>query len=324
MQYIDAKQIEELSPYAVLMDSLDEAFRSDIEVPVRQHYAIDKEDPARTTLLAMPAWEAQDYIGFKLVTVCPLNQDRPSIQGSYILMDSLTGQTLAMMDAPELTARRTACASALASRYLSRETSKTHLIIGTGKLAPYFAEAHRAARPINQTLVYGRNKDKAEATVNVLSAKGMNAAVVDSLETAVKQADIITCVTSSKKAVIDGNWVQAGTHVDLAGAYLPDMRESDDALIKRARLFCDTFAGATKEAGDLRLPLDAGLITLDSIEADLPALARSNAPVRRSDDDITLFKSVGCAHEDYAAAKLIYRSLEDCPPATSRGKIYID
>ena len=178
------------------------------------------------------------------------------------------------------------------------------LVIGTGRLAPYMAAAHCALRPIERVLVWGRRAERAASLAAQLRSAGVPAEPADGLERAVGAADIVTCATTSTEPLVKAEAIRPGTHVDLAGGFTPQMREADDALMTRASLFVDTFAGALKEAGDLVQPMERGLIGRDAVLADLAMLARGEHRGRATPKEITLFKSVGTALEDLAAARL--------------------
>jgi ornithine cyclodeaminase len=278
-------------------------------VPVRHHHHL----PAGTLLL-MPAWTGR-HIGIKLVTVFPDNATRalPSVFGQYVLLDGSTGQSLALLDGTMLTKRRTACASGLAARYLAPHKATRLLMIGTGALAPHLVRVHAKVRPIREVAIWGRRPAQAEAMARQLAASLPDAvgrqikvhAVADR-EAAVRAADIISCATLSKQPLVEGGWLREGQHIDLVGAYTPEMRESDDKAVWRARTYVDTRAGAFKEAGDIVQAIRSGSIDEDDVIADLFELARGQQTGRLAGDDtsLTLFKSVGTALEDLAAAEL--------------------
>jgi ornithine cyclodeaminase len=273
------------------------------------------------TLLLMPAWQAGARLGVKLVTVAPNNPAKrlPSVHSVFLLFDAVTGVPLALLDGEELTLRRTAAASALASCYLSRSDSETLLMVGTGSLAPYLAEAHCAVRPIRRLLVWGRTPQRAEQLVQQLSANAWAtniemAATVD-LATATAAADIISCATTSTVPIVRGADVRPGTHLDLVGGFKPNMREADDDALARATVFVDTFAGALAEAGDLVQPLANGRLQRASIVAELADLCGQHHAGRTSREEITVFKSVGTAIEDLCAANLAW---EQAPASASR------
>lgn len=298
-----------------LIDALASAFRSDIVVPLRHHHTISRPD-ADATLLLMPAWTGPSsspaYLGTKTVTVFPGNNTRnlPSIFGSYLLLDGASGEPLATMDGARLTVWRTAAASALAARSLVRADAASMLMVGAGALAPFLIRAHLAVRPYQTIALWNHRFERAQAVAAELSAEGLPVTAVADLEAAVRQADLVSCATLSNDPLIKGEWLKAGTHVDCVGAFRPTMRETDDEVIRRATLFCDTRAGALKEAGDLAQPLASGLISEADIAADLFDLSAGRHQGRNTAQEITLFKSVGTAIEDLAAAIAVWEAVK--------------
>jgi alanine dehydrogenase len=320
VRVLSAAEVDAALDDLVLIDRLEALFRAGCEMPPRHHHTLAEPagpGSASATLLLMPAWTrgAESRLGIKLVTVFPDNGKRglPSIYGQYLLLDGATGAPLALLDGTMLTKRRTACASGLASRYLSRPQSRRLLMIGTGALAPQLIRVHAKVRPIDEVAIWGRRPAQAQALARELAdslprALGRSLAVrpVSDRREAVAAADIISCATLSKTPLIEGDWLREGQHVDLVGAYTTEMRESDDRAVGRARVYVDTRAGALKEAGDIVQPLANGTIGADAVVGDLFELARGERSGRRAGDatTITLFKSVGAALEDLAAAQL--------------------
>ena len=312
--FIDAASVARHSPWPELLQALHSAFAAtDLSTPTRAHHHMEGMGSTSTpVLLSMPAWSPRLGVGVKLVTVYPDNAslNLPSIHGLYVLMDGASGRPQAVLDAGELTARRTAAASALASRFLSRPDSATLLMVGTGRLSQYLPLAHAQVRPIKRVLVWGRSAAKAQESADALQAQGVNAVAIGALEDACAQADIISCATLSKTSLLQGEWLRPGTHVDLVGAFTPQMREADDQVFKRATsVWCDTTAGALAEAGDLIQALASGALEPARIKGDLLRLCQAGQPVPRHDADITVFKSVGAALEDLAAARLCLERL---------------
>jgi ornithine cyclodeaminase len=226
-----------------------------------------------------------------------------------MLMSGETGEPLAVMDGTTLTAWRTACASALAASYLAREDAAHLVMIGAGALAPHLVRAHASVRPIKKVTLWNRTRKRAVQTAFGLSVGGLEVEVADDLEAAVRAADIVSCATLSAEPLVRGKWLKKGAHVDLVGAYTPKMREADDDAIKKARVYVDTRAGATKEGGDIVQPLKSGVLKKDGIRGDLFELCRGEAKGRSGNLQVTLFKSVGTAIEDLAAAMLVWRGL---------------
>ena len=308
MDIIDAETVRRALPYPKLIDALSQAFCGKLTAPMRHHHDMVNPGHRETTLLLMPAWESGGKAGVKIVTVAP--EHAPSIKGIYLLMDLATGTPELMMDAPALTASRTAAASALAANHLAPKDSSTLLMVGTGALSLELIQAHCAVRPISKVLVWGRNLDKARAVAKQARQLGLEAKAVSHLDDACQKAQIISVATLSQHPLIQGEWLQHGQHLDLVGAYRPDMREADDEVIRRCQLFVDTRQGALKETGDLVIPLNQGLITPDDIQADLFDLCRGQHPGRTESAQLTLFKSVGHALEDLAAAKLVASTVQ--------------
>ncbi|WP_417668785.1 ornithine cyclodeaminase family protein [Roseibium sp.] len=301
-------------PFSRLVDALDAMFKTGCEMPVRHHHDMAVPGEPDATMLLMPAWVPGEFAGVKIVNVMPGNSERglPAISAEYLLSDGKTGQMLAMIDGGELTARRTAAASALAARYLARRDANHLVVVGTGRLSLNLIGAHAAVRPITKVSVWGRNLEKAQAVAEEahelydVAAEG-----VGDLETAVRAADIVSAATLSSDPLIRGEWLMPGTHVDLVGAFKPSMRESDDEAIRRSSVFVDTRDGCTKEGGDITQPLASGVLHAEAIKADLYELSRGAYSGRASDEEITLFKSVGAALEDLAGAILAYRTAQD-------------
>lgn len=309
IKFIDKETIEANYEFREVIESLDSAFsNSSIEVPMRHHHDYPNPPEAdESTLLLMPAWDPGKDLGVKMVTVSPNNgaYQLPSIQGIYLLFDAHKGNCRALLDAKSLTAIRTAATSALASKYLSRENSESLMMVGTGALSPMLIRAHATVRPIKKVYIWGRSEDKAEAVKSQLSGETFEVEVVSTIAEGIEKADIISCATLSKTELIEGKYLKAGQHLDMVGAYRPDMREADDECLKRSRIFVDHYAGATKETGDIKIPLDEGVITREDLTAELFELCPGKKRGRESEEEITFFKSVGHALEDLVTATLV-------------------
>ena len=316
MRVFDSQAIRSALDWRTLIAALDDAFAGTCTVPQRHHHEI--ESPSSDAIgeggimLIMPAWIPGRYLGTKLATLFSSNASRglETIQASYVLSDAATGQPLAVFDGGEITQRRTAAASALASTRLSRSDAATLLMVGTGRLAPYLIEAHCSVRPIEQVLVWGRTREKAERLVARLEESGRDARVARDLEDGVRGADIVSCATFARSPLVLGAWLREGSHLDLVGGFTYEMREADDEAISGSSVFVDTRAGALSEAGDLLQPIDAGVFSADDIRADLHELARGEHAGRTSQSERTTFKSVGTALEDLAAAIAVWESAQ--------------
>ena len=313
MKIVTADDLNRLLTHGALIDALEQAFRADIEVPPRHVHMIPQPSGGEAKLLLMPAWtnSGERLTGCKVVSVYPDNAKlgKPSVYGSYLLMSGDTGEALALIDGAALTAWRTAAASALAARYLARQDASHLVMVGAGALSPHLIRAHSAVRPIKRVTLWNRTRSRAVSTAFALHASGIEPLIADDLEAAVGTADIVSCATLSAAPVIRGAWLKKGAHVDLVGAFTPKMREADNEAVRRSRIFVDVRAGAAKASGDIAIPLKGKIIKLSSIEADLFELCRGKKKGRKRDSEITLFKSVGNAIEDLAAAMLVWRRL---------------
>ncbi|GMV60373.1 MAG: hypothetical protein AMXMBFR72_34630 [Betaproteobacteria bacterium] len=310
LRFYSAEQVHAALDWERLAEALAAAFAAGAQVPLRHAHRLGETD----TLLLMPAWrDAGDGggLGVKIVTVMPGNAARgaATVNALYLLLDRASGEPRAVVDGEALTLRRTAAASALAARHLARADSANLLVIGAGKLAPFMARAHYALRPqLARVRVWGRRAEAAQTLAQLLRDEGLPAEAAADLETAARDAHIVSCATTATAPIVHGAWLAPGTHLDLVGSFTRAMREADDAAVARARIFVDTYAGALAEAGDLVSPLARGVIARTQIEAELAELVRGEKPGRRGGDEITLFKSVGTALEDLAAAELVVRA----------------
>ncbi len=301
MKWVSAVELAGLASHKDIVEALRKGFASEVETPVRHHHEING-----TTLLLMPAWSKQ-WTGIKITTVKPDNAEKhlPTVQAAYVLIDNATGSPVVSMDGTEITRRRTAAASALAADYLARKDSTVLALVGAGALATHFAQAHASQRPIAKVFVSNRTEDKAVATAKELTALGFTTFVMD-IESAVKQADIVSCITASTVPLVRGEWLRPGTHVDLAGAFKPTMRETDSEVVAKSRVFVDTRDGALAEAGDLIQAAADGKFDFADIQGDLFELCRGKVKGRKTKDEITLFKSCGTALEDLVTAVMVH------------------
>ena len=315
MRVIEAAELHETLDYASLIEALRRAFRDGCELPVRHHHTIGVPGAPDATLLLMPAWRSGEAVGVKIVSVFPGNAARglPAVAGLYLLLDGGTGMPRALLDGQALTVRRTAAASALAASYLARADAERLVMVGTGALAPHLIAAHAEVRPIREVAVWGRSAGKAEAVAKRFAVAGFAVRAVTDLAEAVRRADVVSCATLSTEPLIDGAWLPPGVHLDLVGGFTPGMREANDEAVRRARVYVDTREGACKEAGDIVQPLASGVLTPGAIAADLFDLTRDLRPGRRAATEITLFKSVGTALEDFAAARLAVERMTSVP-----------
>jgi ornithine cyclodeaminase len=312
MQVVDADQVRAGADLSGLIDCLEQAFRGGVTSPQRTILKMPGGAGDRQ-FLVMPAFAPDGSAAVKLVTCRPDNAGSglPTVQAAIVAF-SQHGSPVAVLDGTMVTRLRTAAASALASKFLSRADSARLTLVGTGALAPWMAAAHAIVRPIERVDVWGRRPARAAATVEAvrgLVASRVEVHAAPSLEESVGAADIVTCATSSPTPLVHGRWLKPGAFVDLVGSFSPSTREGDDDVVRRARLFVDTFEGALAEAGDLLDPIARGVIGRERIEGELADLVRGRVAGRRTAEEITLFKSVGTALEDLAAAQLLLEAV---------------
>lgn len=308
MHVIDTEHTRSGMPFGALVESIRAMFISGCEVPQRHIHQI-ATDTETATMLLMPAWQKNGRLGIKTVNVFPSNAGLgiPGLHSTYLLYDAKTGVPLAQLDGNEITSRRTAAASALAASMLSRASAHRLLVVGAGRVASLLPEAYRTVRDIQAVEVWDINRQMAEQLVARLLQDGFDAAVAESLEQAARRADIISCATLSQEPLIRGSWLRPGVHVDLIGGFTPEMRETDDDCFRNAQVFIDTQEALIK-AGDLLCPMKTGVLKKDDVRATLEDLCRGVHPGRQSDAEITVYKAVGTALEDLAAACLVYDS----------------
>ncbi len=295
-----------------LIEALRTAFINGCTVPERHHHTIPVPGEEAATLLLMPAWQEKHgddgFIGVKLVNVFPGNAKKglPGLTSSYLLYDSGTGAHLATIDGGTITSRRTVAVSALAASFLAREDANKLFVVGAGRVASLIPDAYRAVRNIKQIKVWDIQQDNAVKLVEQLRGQGIDASVETDLEAGTRWADIISCATLSTAPLIRGDWLQAGVHLDLIGAFTPEMREADDAAVAKSAVFIDADE-AFHEAGDLVQPIRSGVFKQEDCQAKLSELCNGTASGRESADQITLFKAVGTALSDLAASTLVYQ-----------------
>jgi ornithine cyclodeaminase len=309
MRYFDAEAIREHLTWPRMLAALDAMLRDEVAAPLRTHHAIEVPGEPAASLLLMPAWRTARRLGVKLVTVFPGNaqRGRNAVGAIYALFDAANGAPLALFDGEEITARRTAGASAYAADRLARADARHHVIVGSGRIARQLADAYRSIRPIARVSVWSRTSEHAQAAATELERNGVNASAAVDLERAVRDADIVSCATLSTVPIVRGDWLVPGVHLDLVGAFRADMRETDDAAVKRADLVVvDRRESALREGGDIVQAIKSGAVPEAAIAAELADFARGAHAGRTSAGQITLFKSVGFALEDLAAAEAVY------------------
>jgi ornithine cyclodeaminase/alanine dehydrogenase-like protein (mu-crystallin family) len=294
---------------AVTPDEVIQAIRSafargfaTLRMPVRTTLELDG-----ALLLLMPCYDSGlNAAGVKLVSVSA----KAGVHATYELLDPATGISIARMEADYLTDLRTAASSAVATDLLARKAAQTLGIFGSGRQAVAHLTVLPCVRKFKRFLVCGSGRSDLKAfCANMKREHGLEIEVTDA-RTVAKESDVICTCTSAREPLFDGNWLRPGTHLNLIGAFQPETREVDDTTVKRAHVIVDTYEGAWCEAGDLLMPLKNGSVARSHVVADLHEIASGKKSGRTNPDQITLFKSVGCAVEDLVTAQLIYRQAE--------------
>jgi alanine dehydrogenase len=309
MIHINFDTVHRLAGVGSLVEPLRRAFASRAASPDRAHYDLGPPHQPRTLLL-MPSWQQQGALGVKIVTVFPGNAERglSSVNAAYLLMSGQTGEPLALIDGRALTLVRTGAVSALAADLLAPPNPEVLLMVGTGALSRYLIEGHRAVRSYQSILIWGRDPHKAAAVARELSERGWPVSVAADLESAARSADVISCATLAEQPLIRGTWLKSHCHLDLVGSFKPTMREADDGCLRNAHIVVDTLA-ALHDSGDLAGPLANGSVQAASIvQLSEPAQPGGHAAKTTRRPDKTVFKSVGVAHADLAAAEYIYQT----------------
>lgn len=311
---IRAAEIRELLPMADCIKAMDLAMRAytagEVMIPPRTIAPLaDKQ----SFFILMPGeMPAPAMYGAKVVGLHPANpaRARPAVQGFVVLFDSHTGKPVALIDGAEITALRTAAASALATRTLAREDASSHGILGTGVQAASHLEAISCIRDIGTIRVWGRDPDKARRFAAEHAGRpGRDISAVDDPAEA-GACDIVSVVTNSPLPVLSGTWLQEGAHINLVGAHEPGDREADTAAVARSRVYVDSLEGALSEAGDILIPISEGVITRDHVVDEIGKVLLGKAPGRADPRQITMYKSLGLFAQDlYAGAALMERAV---------------
>ena len=311
MRHYDAQQVNTLLDYPSLVEALRGAHATGT-MPQLDVTVLNDSGNSANMFVSLIAWASGDVIAVKLVGVFPgntaLTPPQPSVLGLVALLDATTGAPIATCDGAALTFRKTAADSALGVDFLARKDAGTLLVLGAGGLAPHVIRAHTSVRPsISRVLIWNRNPDKAASLAAKMGDVSASIEAIASLDDALPQADIVSCVTMATEPLVRGALLKPGAHIDLIGAYTPEMREADDDVVRRAgAIFVDTYSNA-EGSGEILGPLAAGIITRDGIVADLFALCTGRHPGRENLDQITMYKNVGGGHLDMFTARHLMR-----------------
>ena len=312
MRFIDWDEVHRLADYPSVVDAIARMYAAGCDAMDRMIMTQPTSDGADGDFLMQPAWMRGRAFGIKIANVFPSNELRgmPSILGVYVLFDGNTGELLACIDGPAETMIKTASNSAVASRLLARHNAEVMFMMGAGKLAPYLIAAHASVRPIRRVMIWNRTAEKAQNLARHLNKPNLTVQAVTDRAAAAAESDLICCATYAAEPILKGAWLKPGSHVDLVGSYRPDLRESDDDVVRRAgRLFVDARFSTIDISGDVIEPIKHNILQTNDV-TDLFELAQGMRPGRTNADEITVFKSGGGGHEDLATAIMLYeRSL---------------
>ncbi len=315
MLMLDAETILHCLPYTTLVDQLESMHREPIGLVDEMLMESKDNDGNVNHFFIRTGWQAEKAVGAKVITIFPRNNrsgEYPSIQAVYLLFDGVNGMPVAGQDGTALTYIKTATDSALGSRLLSRPDIGSMLMIGAGQMAPHLVAAHLAVRPSLKTVrIWNRSVDKAERLCAELGGKfpAVDFATVATVEAGARDADLICSAIGRAEPVIEGAWLKPGAHVDLIGAFTPEMREADDECLRRGSLFVDARETTIHHIGELMIPLASGVISEADVLASLSELCQGRHPGRTGDDEITLFKNGGGGHLDLMCARILHDRL---------------
>jgi len=316
MLMLDADTLMQTMPFSQLVEELAELHREPIGLVDEMLMESKDADDNTSHFFIRTGWQPEKAVGAKVITVFPRNNKAgiwPSIQAVYILFEAVNGSPLACLDGTALTWLKTASDSALGSKLLSRPDIDSMLMIGAGQMVPHLVRAHCAVRPsLRRVMVWNRTPEKAQVLCTELGGQfaDVEFSATEDLQTAAGSADLICSAIACEEPIIRGEWLKAGTHVDLIGAYTASMREADDECLRRGSLFVDARETTLHHIGELMIPLASGVISTDDVLADLSDLCRQRHPGRSSDDEITIFKNGGGGHLDLMCARLLHRHCE--------------
>ena len=302
MKIISREEVEAALRYPEFIDVLHEAFAGRHTMPPRQ--VLPLVPGGHDAFAMLPVWDER-VIALKAFTYFPENPPpHPSLHSKILVFDRSHGVPLALVDGTAVTYWRTAGVSALASRFLSREDSETLLLLGTGRLAPYLIRAHASVRPLKRVMLWGRNADKARHLAKSLQGDFAELQIepVPSVQGACAAADIVVAATGSPQVLVHGGWLRPGMHLDCLGNHHAHLRECDTEAVLRSRVYVDTKVNCFKEAGELLVPVEEGVFGLHEVVGELAELCRGEVTGRATAEEITFFKSVGCALGDLAGA----------------------
>jgi ornithine cyclodeaminase/alanine dehydrogenase-like protein (mu-crystallin family) len=321
LRLIDADALAPTLDPLALVEAMREAHRAGAMGEV-ERLLVEEGDSANSALTWL-AWDRTRGVAVKTATVFPSNSAAgawPNVQSVVVLFDGGGGRPLAAIHGESFTRMKTAADSALGCDLLARKDAATLAVLGAGGQARTHIRFLRAVRPsLAQVLVWNRTATRAERLAASLRDEGLAARAVAGPEEAVRQADVVSCLTASAEPVLSGAWLKLGAHVDLVGGFTPAMREADDETMRRGRLFADTLRFTVTACGDFADPIARGVIVAEAVEGDLFGLCSGRVAGRRSQGDITVFKNGGGGHLDLIVARALHDAAASPSPARGRG-----
>ena len=317
MRLIDADVVARAFDPLTLVNALREAHRSGGMGEVER---ISVEEPGTANAaLTWLAWHPAWGVAVKTATIFPGNASSgsgPNIQSVVILFDRDRGTPLATIHGESFTRTKTAADSALAADFLARDSAATLAVLGAGGQAKTHIRFLHAVRPsIRRVMIWNRTAANSERLAAELREEGFEAEALTDPQAAVQQAEMVACLTAAEAPVLLGRWLQPGAHVDLVGGFTPQMRESDDDVVRRGRLFADTLRFTLTSCGDFAIPIAQGVIAKEAVEGDLFDLCSGRVLGRRTPDEITVFKNGGGGHLDLVVARAIWDLCEATAPS---------
>ncbi len=317
LRILSANDVRKALPMADAIEAMKTAFvqlsANQAVVPLRIHMGF--ENPQGTTLVMPACLPENNQLAVKVVSIFPDNRKKnePVIYAMVLVLDGQTGRPLAMVEGSALTAIRTGAGSGAATDLLAREDSSVLAILGSGVQARSQLEAVCSVRAIREVRVYGARYEEAVVFAREMQGKAaipQQVQVMPNAESAVRGADIICAATSSSTPVLDYSWLSPGAHINGIGSYMPSMQEIDAETVKQAVVVVDSRDAALVEAGDLIIPLQAGIINEAHIHGELGEIVAGLKPGRINPQQITFFKSVGVAVQDVVASQLALKNAE--------------
>jgi ornithine cyclodeaminase len=308
MRLIDADAVASRLDPRILVEALRAGHRDGGMGEVER--MLIEEPNAGNSVLTWMAWRQKHGVAVKTATVFPENSRsgaRPNVQSVVTLFDAENGAPLAAIHGESFTRMKTAADSALAADLLALDDAEILAVLGAGGQAKTHVHFLRAVRPsLREVLVWNRTTEAGERLAASLREEGVDAEAIADPRAAVQEAAIVSCLTASSAPVLSSSWLKAGSHIDLVGGFTPVMRESDDDVVRRGRLFADTLRFTLETCGDYADPIARGVIARDRVEGDLFDLCSGRIPARRTPEEITVFKNGGGGHLDLMIARAIW------------------